>query len=127
MTVATGQELCAFLTAGALPAGAAVVVPLRPGRKHVLPTARWGVVTVDDARLPWGVRDAGRLRAALRLRQLGVSQRSLSSSAPPFTLVQSLTPAARQEVLELWPHLAVWRGGTPWMQLVQRVTAGAAA
>lgn len=36
----------------------AVVVPLRPGRKHVFPSARWGEVSVDDITLGWSVTDA---------------------------------------------------------------------
>jgi hypothetical protein len=38
-------------------------VPLRPGRKHLLPTATWGHVTVDDAQLPWSTTDTARLAA----------------------------------------------------------------
>ncbi|QHE72650.1 hypothetical protein [Rhodococcus sp. WAY2] len=34
-------------------ADTAVIVPLQPGRKHLLPDARWGQVTIDDTTLTW--------------------------------------------------------------------------
>lgn len=42
-------------------ADTAVILPLRPGRKHLVPGARWGMVTVEDIQLTWTSADANRL------------------------------------------------------------------
>ena len=123
MAVLSPAGVRELLVCGPLPAGWALVVPLRPGRKHLLSQARWGVVTVDDARLPWGSAEVARMRVAVRLRRLGISAAALSAAAAPFGQVQGLTALARLEVLTLWPQLQIWReDGSPWMRLVQRVT-----
>jgi len=50
----------------------AVIVPLRPGRKHLLPDARWGQITADDTHLTWSESDTVRLDVMRRLRSFPV-------------------------------------------------------
>ncbi len=100
---------------GAMAPDQAVVLPLHRGRKHVLPTAAWGRLNVDDAALPWTEGEARRLRVVIRLRQLGVSGAALSRPAAPFRVLTGLTAALRSELLQLWPELDPWRPATPWL------------
>lgn len=93
----------------------AVVLPLHRGRKHVLPTAAWGRLNVDDAALPWTEADVRRLQVVIRLRHLGVSGAALTRQAPPFRVLTGLTATQRSELLQLWPELDPWRPTTPWL------------
>lgn len=111
------------LLAGALSTNVAVVVPLRPGRKHLLPAAVWGRVTVDDVHLPWQAGDATRLRIVAELRSLGFGTRMLNSPAPAFHVMSSLPPAQRLHVLQMWDQLRVWRTpDNPWLPLALHIT-----
>ncbi len=100
---------------GALAPDQAVVLPLHRGRKHVLPTAVWGRLNVDDAALPWTEVEARRLQVVIRLRHLGVSGAALARPAAPFRVLTGLTATRRSEVLQLWPELDPWRPVTPWL------------
>lgn len=101
--------------ASALAPDQAVVLPLHRGRKHVLPTAVWGRLNVDDVALPWTEVETRRLRVVIRLRQLGVSGAALTRPAAPFPVLSRLCPAQRSEMLQLWPELDPWRPATPWL------------
>lgn len=101
---------------------AALIIPLRPGRKHLLTAAQWGRVRTDDATLPWGQADVTRLQAMLRLRQAGFGTRMLAARAPAFPVLRGLTPAERTAVLSDWELLRAWRARPPWLQLAAYVT-----
>lgn len=101
--------------AGALAPDQAVVLPLHRGRKHVLPTAAWGRLNVDDTALPWTQVEAQRLQVTIRLRRLGVSGVALTRPAPPFRVLTGLAAPQRSELLQLWPELDPWRPATPWL------------
>ena len=121
VTTATRGELAALL-ADPLPREVSVTVPLRPGRKHLLPSARWGHVTTGDETLRWGPGDAARLHAMHRLRRGGFGGRMLTAPAPPWPVLRRLDPAARAEALTDWARLDPWRAATPWMRLGLHVT-----
>lgn len=109
---------------------AAVVVPLRPGRKHLFPTAVWGRVTVDDAHLPWTAADAARLAAMQRLRYAGFGSRMLTEPAPPWPVLRRLPAGQWVQTLDDWRALDLWRLRRPWLDLAVRASrpsAGAAA
>lgn len=111
------------LCAGALDCDVALVVPLRPGRKHLLPDAAWGRVAVDDAQLPWSIDDAARLQAVIDLRTSGFGTRMLRDPAPAYQVLRSLPPQRWQQVLSLWGRLAAWRTtANPWLELALRIT-----
>lgn len=111
------------LLAGPLRPDAALIVPLRPGRKHLLPDAPWGRVAVDDAAVPWSAGDARRLRAVRELRGLGFGSRMLAAAAPAFQVLARLPAARYGEVLGLWAELDPWRvPGSPWLGLAIHIT-----
>ena len=111
------------LQAGRVDGGHAMILPLRPGRKHLLPSASWGQVTVDDAHLTWTDTDAHRLRTVAFLRQLGFGTRMLAAAAPPFTGLQRLPPRDWTQVTVRWSELDPWRiNNSPWLALALHVT-----
>lgn len=113
-----------FLASGPLDVDHALVVPLRPGRKHLLPTATWGRVVIDNAQLPWNVREVHLLRTVTELRALGFGSRMLTEPAPPYQVMSKLPPASWSRVLHAWDELAQWRAAaSPWMALALHVTA----
>lgn len=116
------REDLATLLAGPLPVEVSVTVPLRPGRKHLLPSAQWGHVTTDDATLRWGPGDAARLHAIQRLRRCGFGGRMLSAPAPAWPVLRRLGPRARAEAVTDWARLDPWRAAVPWMRLGLHVT-----
>ena len=120
-TPVTRGELVALLDAP-LALEVSVTVPLRPGRKHLLPSARWGHVTTDDATLRWGPGDAARLHAMHRLRRSGFGGRMLTAPAPAWPVLRRLDPAARADALTDWARLDPWRAAAPWMRLGIHVT-----
>lgn len=110
-----------------LPAEVACIVPLRPGRKHLLPTAHWGRVTVDDASLTWTSADAARLAALRRLRRLGFGPRQLAEPAPAWGVLRRLPPKQRREVHHEWAVLAPWRRSRLWFDVAVLATTPSAA
>lgn len=100
----------------------AISVPLRAGRKHVLPEARWGQVCVDGTNLPWSSDDVLILAIVLRLRKGGIPGPALRSPAPPWNTMRSLESAGRSELLEDWERLAPWRDRPAWMDLAVLAT-----
>lgn len=107
-----------LLLQGALGGELALVVPLRAGRKHVLPLARWGMVQLDDASIGWTSSDAERLRLGLSLVQAGFLPRSLVDPVPPHRELCATSPTRWPRLLEAWRQLDVWRTPlNPWLQL----------
>lgn len=123
LTQLSAAQAATWLLNGALTPGDALVVPLRPGRKHLMPSASWGRVTVDDAPLTWTTTDAELLHEILMLRRCGFGSRMLREPAPPFAVL-SLLPAHRwSTVLQAWRRLTVWRSpDNPWLDLALHVT-----
>lgn len=106
----------------ALPHDAALIVPLR-GRKHLLPSASWGRVSVDDAQLSWTKWDAARLQAVQRLRAQGFGPKMLSAAAPPWPVLRRLPPQTWDGVVADWEALVVWRRNRPWFDVAMSVTS----
>lgn len=119
----TCREVHDVLTRGALGPDLALVVPLRPGRKHVLPTARWGRVTVEDTHLPWSARDAALLKALTGLRRRGFGTRMLIEAAPPFAALRKLPRSQWAPTMRDWALLEPWREPAgPWLALALHIT-----
>lgn len=110
------------LAQGAPGAGEAVVVPLRAGRKHLLPSASWGSLRVDDSHLPWTTADVMRLLAVERLRSLGFAPSVLSDVAPPYAVLRRQPRRAWPAVIADWQTLAPWRDHPVWLTLAVSVT-----
>lgn len=105
-----------------LPPDTAVILPLRPGRKHLLPQAQWGRVNVDDAALSWTSADVERLAAVRRLRRHGVGSRMLTEAAPPFGVMRRVGPPQHAALLADWDLLAPWRRRPLWLNVALRCT-----
>jgi len=106
-----------------VPADSALVVPLHPGRKHLLPAARWGQVTVDDASLTWTATDAHRLEVMCQLRTMGFGPKMLLAPGPNWSVLRRLTSRSRTTARELWPVLDPWRRSRLWFALATTAAA----
>ena len=109
-----------------LPNDAAVVAPLRPGRKHVLPHAQWGTVAVDDGNLAWQEADVAALTAMNRLRLLGFGAAALSDPAPPWRALRGVPDTRWSSVLADWKFLERRHGFPMWWDLALRASAPSA-
>lgn len=94
----------------------AVTIP-RSGRKHLLPSAQWGRVLLDDIALPWSRADAARLTVLEEIRALGASDADLRQSAPPWPLVQAAGPAQRLRLVQAWDKLRPWRNRSAYLEV----------
>ncbi len=113
----------AALAGGPLMTSAALIVPLRPGRKHLLPSAAWGMVSLDDTRLSWSAADAGRLRILVELRQAGFGTRMLRGDAPAYAAIRALPSSRWAAIMAAWAELEPWRSpDNPWLELGLRIT-----
>ncbi|MFE5339748.1 hypothetical protein ACFQ80_05985 [Isoptericola sp. NPDC056578] len=122
-TVLSRARLAGILAAGAVGPDEALVVPLRPGRKHLVPGARWGRVTTDNACFPWGRADAHLLTAVTHLRTRGFGSRMLTEPAPPFAVLARQPRDQWANVLADWDRLAPWRDAdSPWLPLALHAT-----
>lgn len=106
----------------AVAAGVAVTVPLYPGRKHVLPEAQWGRVTVDDVPLTWLAADGDRLAVMVRLRERGFSEAELREPVPPYQQLRALGGHCWLEVFSDWEALAAWRSAHHWWEVGVRAS-----
>lgn len=102
--------------------GTAVTVPLRPGRKHLLPIATWGRVTTDHGCLAWSSKDAARLAAVVRLRDHGFGSRSLGDPTPTSATLQTLERRHWAEIFIDWEQLEPWREAPMWLDLARYAT-----
>lgn len=94
-----------------------LVVP-QSGRKHLLPEATWGLVTLDDAQIPWSQADADLLQIVATLRRRGAGEQALHGTTPPWALLRGLPARDRGEVMRLWSNLDSWRQGRMlWLEL----------
>lgn len=94
-----------------------VTIPTRPGRKHLVPTAVWGHVMLDDIAVPWTRVDTVRLSVVEELRALGVTRRDFTDPAPPWHALCHASPTARRRILTGWDQLADWRCRLPWLHV----------
>lgn len=118
----TGAALAAELSTGPLTPDTALIVPLRPGRKHLLPEARWGAVTTDNATIPWTSTDSTRLAAMARLRDDGFGTRMLRQPAPAWQVLHTRPAEQWPRILADWAELEAWRHRPPWLELSLHAT-----
>lgn len=101
----------------------AVIIPISR-HKHLLPRARAGVITSDDAHLPWGDRQVEFLNILTRLRALGFSENALTEAAPRWAMITKLSGPDKVEVLKSWAVLTPWRNNPLLMAIGLRATRG---
>ncbi|WP_213578553.1 hypothetical protein [Rhodococcus sp. USK13] len=121
LTPAGPQQLRQVLST-VVDADTAVLVPLRPGRKHVLPDARWGKVTVDDTALSWTAADAVRLQVVRRLRAHGFSETMLRDDSPAYSVLSRVVADQWPQVFDDWNHLTPWHHAGPWFDVGLRAS-----
>lgn len=123
VTTCTREHARDLLVRGALAPGQALVVPLRPGRKHLLPDARWGRVVVDDAQLAWSTVDAHRLATVVQLRAQGFGTRMLRAPSPPYAVLRQLPTSNWAQAIDAWAQLKPWRTeANPWLEVALHLT-----
>ena len=108
------------LAAGGLGSQAALSLPLRAGRKHVLPVARFGQVCVDGANITWSKGDARRLLLVERLRDAGIPARAFYDPVPPWRALHGCEDPL--EMLTDWQELGTWRQGRLWLEAALAAT-----
>lgn len=86
----------------------AVIIPISR-HKHLLPRARPGVVTTDDAYLPWREHEVALAATLTRLKSLGFSETAISEPAPRWGVLSKMPAVQKVEVLDLWNRLDPWR------------------
>lgn len=114
--------LYARLLGGPIAPYEALTVPLRPGRKHVLPEAQWGMVLVDDTAIQWTPVDTHRLQLISNLRDSGATPTQLRAPTPPWTLVKNASPATRSRLMAQWQAIDPWSTRRPWMDVALLAT-----
>lgn len=123
LTELTRPAVAALLAGGHLDPTTALIVPLRPGRKHLMPEAGWGRITLDDVQLPWTDHDAARLNIVVALRRLGFGSRMLAAAAPPWLVLRRLPATSWAHVMDSWLQLQPWRvPASPWLALALHAT-----
>lgn len=115
------DEVRQTLSAGPLPTTASLVVPIRPGRKHLLPLAEWGRVTTDHATISWTSNDAELLRIHRCLLKAGFATSDLDAPAPPFATLRQLPRSLWASTIAYWARLDPWRPDTPWLLLANAI------
>lgn len=100
-----------------------VVVPLRRGRVHLLPTAQWGRVTVDHASLSWTAADVARMATVRRLQEQGFGSVMLAEPAPAYGVMRRLPAQRWAQVLADWAQLDPWRREPLWFAVAIRAQA----
>ena len=126
LTPLTAAQVLSRLQSGPVTIGEAYTVPLRPGRKHLLPETRWASIRIDNATLSWTDADAGRLSTVGDLVGRGFKPTQLAAAAPPWRQLQPLSRTATLEVIDLWHQLDVWRDSPPWLALSTHIASQAA-
>ncbi|MBB1033155.1 hypothetical protein G6031_01950 [Dietzia sp. CQ4] len=101
----------------------AVVLPLRPGRKHLLPTARWGHVVVDDVAVRWGGAEVV-LRAEMAwLRARDFSVAMIQDGSPDIGILRRIPTHEMSDVLEALERVRRWRNCPHWQIAVRASTS----
>lgn len=121
------SHLCEVLTAGALPANSAVVVPafnkLRR-RHHILPTTQWAHLATDTLLFPWDTGAAQRLADLAWLRHsVGASWSQLQRAAPEPKLITTRPHQSWPRILTAWTQLQPWRRIPPLWDAARSLTA----
>ncbi len=121
LTAPSKEDVHRELSAGVLACDVALVVPIRPGRKHLFEWAQFGEITTDNGQLSWTDADAARLRAATALVDDGFGSRSLHEPVPPWPRFRHIPSPDQAATLALWQELTPWRESPMWLTLAQRI------
>lgn len=101
----------------------AVVLPLRPGRKHLVPAARWGHVVVDDVAVRWGGPEVI-LRAEMAwLRARDFSVAMIHDGNLDAGLLRRIPTDELADILESLERVRRWRRSPHWQIAVRASTS----
>lgn len=117
MTVLGLAQVYQLLASQPLEPTTALVVPLRPGRKHLLPQATWGRVTIDNIALPWSVGEVWLLGLVGQLRRLGFGSQMIAQPAPAWPVLRRHPQNLWPDIQSAWSELNPWRPQSPWLEL----------
>lgn len=107
-TVRADRSVLADALAQPLPALVSLVVPVSR-HKHLLPQARWGVVTTDDRHLVWEQDEANLFKVVQWLRSLGFNEVHLRERTPRFDVLARRDGGTLSLVMNRWESLSPWR------------------
>ncbi len=99
-----------------------LIVPLRPGRKHLLPSAAWHTITTDDVTVSWSAAENERLTALRWLQSAGFTVPALRAAAPPWAALSRVERSRWGQVLHAWSELDPWRANSLWFDLAAALT-----
>ena len=118
---ATPDYLRTLLSASLSP-DIAISVPYA-GKKHLLPSAEWGMVVSDDGPLSWRSTEAELISILVKLRNLGIYESEFMEPAPPYRAVAALSfdTDVMIGLLESWEQLRYWQNG-PHIKIAIRAT-----
>jgi len=93
------------------------------GKKHLLPSAEWGMVMSDDGPLSWRSTEAELITILIKLRNFGVYESEFLEPAPPYRVVAALSFDTDHMIglLDLWEQLRYWQNG-PHIKIAIRAT-----
>lgn len=93
------------------------------GKKHLLPSAEWGMVVSDDGPLAWRSTEANLIKIISKLRFFGVYESEFMEPAPPYRAVAAIVQDTDGmiELLDLWAELRFWQNG-PHIKIAIRAT-----
>lgn len=115
-TIQADASMLAEVLSGPIPALVAVVVP-QSRHKHLLPAARWGVVTTDDRHLVWEHEEARLFGVVRWLRGLGFGEAALLEPTPRFEQLTRQKGGTMALVMTRWEDLAVWRRDPAYLKV----------
>lgn len=107
-TIKATRTLLAEELTRPVPPLVAILVPVSR-HKHLLPDARWGVVTTDDRHLVWEHEEAALFKTVQWLRGLGFNEAALTERTPRFEVLTRCDGPTMALILTRWATLAPWR------------------
>lgn len=114
-------ELQDVLLRGPLPNTTAVMVPVS-GKKAIILSAKFGMVSSDFGSLHWQPSHSVALRSILRLRTLGFKESGFVEPFPPMVTLMGLPREERLEAQHLWQSLATVRQDRTFLPLVTKIS-----
>lgn len=118
---ATQDQLKSLLLMSLAP-DLAISIPYA-GKKHLLPSAEWGMVVSDDGPLAWRSTEAHLIEIISKLRLFGIYESEFMEPAPPYRAVAAIAQDTDGmiELLDLWAELRFWQNG-PHIKIAIRAT-----
>lgn len=115
-TIRATRTTLATELAQPVPPLVSLVIPVSR-HKHLLPAARWGVITTDERHLIWEHDEAHLFKTVVWLRGLGFNEAALREPTPRFEVLTRSNGALMGLVLQRWADLTPWRQDPAYMDV----------